>query len=197
MYNALQHADLMLGKFGFEASYKVAFAVSRVDSKTLPMGSGQLWTTQAKGYSAVAVTGTPGHLFWFLFSKVPRVQGQFSLRYNKAEMDAFIDEYRDMKLCNEYTVGEAWSARVKGNMVAEEEGILDQWSRGRVVLIGDSVHKVRNCLGNQELMRSNSCSTDVHQRRSRRKLLHRGCYSTRQPHLSDLVASVSHRIDPL
>lgn len=109
------------------------------------MSSGQLWTTQGKGYSAVTVSGTPGYLFWFLFAKIPHVRGEPSLRFDKAETDALINKHRDMKLCNEYTVGEAWNARVKGNVVAQEERILDQWSRGRIVLVGDAIHKVCNC----------------------------------------------------
>ena len=45
-------------------------------------------------------------------------------------------------MCDKYTLGDAWKARIAGNMLALEEGVVDKWSRGRAVLVGDAVHKV-------------------------------------------------------
>lgn len=58
-------------------------------------------------------------------------------------MEAVVSQYRDRKMTGSFTVGDAWDARIQAAMVAQEEGIIDKWSYGRVVLIGDAVHKVK------------------------------------------------------
>ena len=132
----------MPGRSGYEISYKAVFAVSQTTATTCPMPPGYVYHAYGTGVSAVAATGCPGLIFWFLFVKVPSTQGSRSSRYSDADTNAVIEEFRDMKFCAEYTVGDAWAARVKGDMLDLEEGIVDRWSRGRVVLIGDAIHKV-------------------------------------------------------
>lgn len=57
-------------------------------------------------------------------------------------MEDVIAEYGHNHLGPTYTIKDLWDVRVKASMVPLEEGVLKKWSHGRVVLIGDSVHKV-------------------------------------------------------
>lgn len=70
------------------------------------------------------------------------VQSIRSVRYTEEDAAALVEEYRDRKMCSTWTLKDAWNARIRANLVSQEEGILDQWSYGRAVLIGDAVHKV-------------------------------------------------------
>ncbi|KAG5766645.1 hypothetical protein H9Q72_005309 [Fusarium xylarioides] len=48
-----------------------------------------------------------------------------------------VDEKRDTVV-----FGELWKRRLKAQMISLEEGVLEHWTSGRIVLAGDAVHKV-------------------------------------------------------
>ncbi|PCD32676.1 hypothetical protein AU210_008922 [Fusarium oxysporum f. sp. radicis-cucumerinum] len=56
----------------------------------------------------------------------------------------------------QYTVvfGELWKRRLKAQMISLEEGVLEHWTSGRIVLAGDAVHKVtpNSALGGNRAM---------------------------------------------
>ena len=95
-------------------------------------------------YSAVAAAGVPGLVFWFLFVKAPKLTRTPNCpRFTDEDAENTIQKYGSSLVGPGYTVKDLWDARVKGTMVPLEEGIAKQWSHNRVVLMGDSVHKVR------------------------------------------------------
>lgn len=107
-----------------------------------PLPPGQVYWAYDCDNATTAAAGEPGLFFWFLWARVDPVQAVRSPRYTDEDAEAFVNEYADRKMCSGWTVGEAWNARVRGTLVSQEEGILDQWNHGRVVLIGDAIHKV-------------------------------------------------------
>lgn len=96
------------------------------------------------GYSAVAAAGVHGLVFWFIFVKNSQLTRTPNCpRFTEEDAEACIQKYGSSQVGPGYTVKDLWNARVKGTMVPLEEGIIKQWSHNRVVLMGDSVHKVR------------------------------------------------------
>lgn len=94
-------------------------------------------------YSAIAAAGVPGLVFWFLFVKDSKCTRTPNCpRFTDEDAEATILKYGSSIVGPEYTVKDLWDARVKGTMVPLEEGVIKQWSHNRVVLMGDSVHKV-------------------------------------------------------
>lgn len=94
-------------------------------------------------YSAVAAAGVPGLVFWFLFVKASKLTRTPNCpRFTDEDAEATIQTYGSALVGPGYTVKDLWDARVKGTLVPLEEGVLKQWSHNRVVLMGDSVHKV-------------------------------------------------------
>jgi hypothetical protein len=95
-------------------------------------------------YSAVAAAGVHGLVFWFLFVKASELTRTPNCpRFTDEDAENTIQKYGSSLVGPAYTVKDLWDARVKGTMVPLEEGIAKQWSHNRVVLMGDSVHKVR------------------------------------------------------
>lgn len=95
-------------------------------------------------YSAVAAAGVHGLVFWFLFAKDSKLTRTPNCpRFTDEDAEATIQRYGSSLVGPGYTVKDLWDARVKGTMVPLEEGVIKQWSHNRVVLMGDSVHKVR------------------------------------------------------
>ena len=102
-------------------------------------------------YSAVAAAGVHGLVFWFFFVKTKLTRIPCCPRFTDEDAEACIQKYGSSLVGPGYTVKDLWDARVKASMVPLEEGIIKQWSHNRVVLMGDSVHKVRTLLKHQKL----------------------------------------------
>ncbi|GME30195.1 putative FAD binding domain protein [Neofusicoccum parvum] len=130
-------------KEGFAAEYKCIFAVSRNGTPEAPlMPDGTVHNVYYDYYSAVSATGVPGLVFWFLFVKMGSVtRTPHCPRFSEADMEALIGTHGHNHLGPTYTIKQLWDARVKASMVPLEEGVLKKWSHGRVVLLGDSIHK--------------------------------------------------------
>lgn len=96
------------------------------------------------GASGVSAAGVSGLVFWFLFVKSEKVtKTPNTPRFTHEETEAMINKYANHNLGPGYTFKDLWDSRVKANMLALEEGVLQtKWnSGGRVVLMGDAVHK--------------------------------------------------------
>ncbi|KAH7025105.1 uncharacterized protein B0I36DRAFT_376800 [Microdochium trichocladiopsis] len=95
-------------------------------------------------FSGIAAVGVQGLVFWFLFVKSEATtRTPDTPRYSEEDMHATIDKYGGFALGPGYTFHDLWDARIKAAMVPLEEGVLPtKWSNsGRVVLLGDAVHK--------------------------------------------------------
>ncbi|CAN8105772.1 unnamed protein product [Discula destructiva] len=130
----------------FVSNYHAIFATSRnVSTKGEPfLEERTVHNVYYQGASGVAATGVTGLVFWFLFLKSDQAtKSPNTPRFTEEQTLATIAKYGDHALGPGYTFGDLWNSRVKANMVALEEGVLQtKWnSGGRVVLIGDSVHK--------------------------------------------------------
>lgn len=127
---------------GFTSEYNAIFAISH-NGKTTPfMPDGTVHNVYYDYYSAVAATGEPGSIFWFLFVKSSKTKYPSCPRFTETDAQDLIDRYGDSTIGPGYTVRDLWETRVKASLVPMEEGVLKQWRNGRVLLMGDSVHKV-------------------------------------------------------
>ncbi|KAI9923864.1 hypothetical protein ASPWEDRAFT_38644 [Aspergillus wentii DTO 134E9] len=126
----------------FTSEYKCIFAVSRNDPSSPFLPDATVHNVYYDNHSAVAATGSPGLVFWFLFVKTPLTTSPNCPRYTDADADGLVEEYASVAPGPGYTIKDLWEARVNGALVPLEEGIIPQWSHGRVMLMGDSVHKV-------------------------------------------------------
>ncbi|KAL1847206.1 hypothetical protein Plec18170_008770 [Paecilomyces lecythidis] len=126
---------------GFTSEYNAIFAISR-NGMTKPfMPDGTVHNVYYDYYSAVATTGEPGSIFWFLFVKAAKTRYPNCPRFTEADAQNMIDQYGDSTIGPSYTVKDLWETRVKANLVPMEEGVLKQCRNGRVLLMGDSIHK--------------------------------------------------------
>ncbi|PTB63038.1 FAD/NAD(P)-binding domain-containing protein [Trichoderma citrinoviride] len=133
---------------GFVSNYHCIFATSKnakatADGKQF-LPDGAVHNVYYSGFSGVIAAGVPGLVFWFLFVKSDRTtQTPNTPRFTEQEMEATIAKYGDHAVGPGYTFKDLWESRVRANMLPLEEGVLKpKWnSGGRVVLMGDAVHK--------------------------------------------------------
>ena len=53
-------------------------------------------------------------------------------------------EIADVPVNPNVLFGEVWARRERGYLCSVEEGVFTHWAFGRIVLVGDSAHKVRS-----------------------------------------------------
>ncbi|KAK2039662.1 FAD/NAD(P)-binding domain-containing protein [Colletotrichum somersetense] len=85
----------------------------------------------------------PHVVFWFVFFRLPETlvwpeRGRYTAE-DAAEVAASIAEH---PITGEVRFRELWDTRTRADLVPIEEGVLDVWHHGRIVLAGDAAHKV-------------------------------------------------------
>lgn len=130
----------------YVSTYHAIFATSRnMNTKgELFLPERMVHNVYYQDASGVAAAGVKGLVFWFLFLKSDQVtKTPNTPRFTEEQTLATIAKYGNHALGPGYTYQDLWDSRVKADMVPLEEGVLQtKWnSGGRVVLIGDAVHK--------------------------------------------------------
>ncbi|UPX16316.1 uncharacterized protein EKO05_0006725 [Ascochyta rabiei] len=103
-----------------------------------PSEPGQGYDSQGKDRSVMWLTGLERGWI-FLYEKLPEPT-QESKRYTKAEMDEFAASFADWPVNEDLKVKDVYNSSTAG-MSNLEEGVLEHWSMGRIVLAGDACHK--------------------------------------------------------
>ncbi|KAI1373983.1 FAD/NAD(P)-binding domain-containing protein [Hypoxylon crocopeplum] len=133
---------------GFTSNYKTVFGTSTnyLDNDTtnpvLPYGVVHL--VYYKGVSGITAAGAKGLIFWFLFvkeeiaSRMPNCP-----RYTDLDAVATIEKYGDLAASPSVTFRKLWETKIKAGIVPMEDGVIQgPWNNGgRVVLVGDAIHK--------------------------------------------------------
>lgn len=93
--------------------------------------------------STIFVMGSTGVIFWFIVTELDRrYEYHDAPRYTDEEAAAFCEARLDAVVKEGVTFECLWRKRHVFNMLPLQESLFQTWSHGRVVCIGDSVHKV-------------------------------------------------------
>ena len=110
----------------------------------LGMGDRTMTCVHNQGYSFLILT-QPDKVFYFVFI---RFKVSFAWpkheRFTIEDAEAAAAEVADHPISDTLVFGELWKKRTRGSLISLEEGILKHWHFGRIVLAGDSAHKVSN-----------------------------------------------------
>ncbi|KAI0403613.1 hypothetical protein F4802DRAFT_608014 [Xylaria palmicola] len=63
-------------------------------------------------------------------------------KFTNEDMEALAKKLAPYPINESVVFGELWKNRLKAQMISLEEGCLDHWHFGRIVLMGDAIHKV-------------------------------------------------------
>ncbi|KAL1964470.1 hypothetical protein VTN77DRAFT_6896 [Rasamsonia byssochlamydoides] len=169
----------------FTSEYQALFGISRCNATSFLPDRHTVYNVSGNNYSAIVTAGQPDLMFWFLFVKTSRTSGRNIPRYTDEDAQAVIDCYGRTALGPKKTIQDLWDTRLTATLVPMEDGIVEQWSHGRVLLLGDSAHKVTINAG---LGGNLALEAITHFTNSVVSLLQRNP----QPTLPDLTALFSH-----
>ncbi len=106
------------------------------------LGDQDLTVVHNKNYSHMfTMTPTHGYFFVFFHLDEPWTYPQ-RLRYTAQDAETLAEQIANHPVSETVVFGEVWKQRIRAAVVNLEEGVLDHWYHGRIVLAGDSVHKV-------------------------------------------------------
>ncbi|KAJ5201507.1 uncharacterized protein N7498_006170 [Penicillium cinerascens] len=112
------------------------------------LNPGEIHRTYGQGYSFLAVIGKEGRVWWFLFTKMSRkYNGSEIPRFKQSDMDEHVLPYLSTPVTRSVRFSEIYERAFFRNMLALEESLYKHWFYGRMVCIGDSVHKMTPNMG--------------------------------------------------
>lgn len=122
------------------SEYNCVFGIAPA---TPGLNPGEVHRTYAEGYSFLAVVGAEGRVWWFLFTKMNRkYNGSEIPRFDQNDMNKHVIPFLSMPVTRSVRFSEIYERAIFRNMLALEECLYKHWFYGRMVCVGDSVHKV-------------------------------------------------------
>ncbi|KAJ5388990.1 Monooxygenase FAD-binding, partial [Penicillium cataractarum] len=130
---------------GLTIEYACVFGIS------LPipgLRSGEHINRYGDKFCVITFHGKGDRVFWFIIQKLDRVYAYPNApRFSPKDAASLCAKLSDVKLLGDITVGDLWKARQVASMTALEEGMFETWHFNRIVLLGDSTHKMAPNIG--------------------------------------------------
>ncbi|KAA8647931.1 hypothetical protein EYZ11_013361 [Aspergillus tanneri] len=120
-----------------------------------PSPAGQGYDVQSKGKAITNFSG-PERRWFFLYKRLPKPTSE-RVDYTDEDTDAFAVEFAECPLTRTVKVKDVWPRMLGAGLTNLDEGIVKNWSFERIVLGGDSCHKMTTHLG----LRFNHGTQDV------------------------------------
>ncbi|KAJ5519071.1 Monooxygenase FAD-binding [Penicillium expansum] len=99
-------------------------------------------------FCIITFHGKADRVFWFIIHKLDQVYTYPDApRYSPADATELCGKLRHVKIVDDVTVGDLWETKEVASMTALEEGLFENWHFKRIVLLGDSIHKMTPNIG--------------------------------------------------
>ncbi|KAI4929261.1 uncharacterized protein J4E92_004925 [Alternaria infectoria] len=88
-----------------------------------------------------------GRAMWGITFKDEFQKAEQKGKATEAEIEAVAERFADLPMTKNITLGDVWKTNERHGLLYVEEGVLSKWHAGRIVLVGDSAHKMTADLG--------------------------------------------------
>ena len=116
------------------------FGVSK-QKDSFGLGPGDQHVVHGHGVTKLFFT-QPGLAYWALVFKDEFSSPPKKRKAGEEDCEAVAQRFADTPLTEKLKFGDLWETRTRYGLLNVEEGILSKWHAGRMVLVGDSAHKV-------------------------------------------------------
>lgn len=86
----------------------------------------------------------PGVVYWAIMFKDERSQPPKRRKHSDEDIEAMAKSFANIPFTENLKFSDLWETKTRSGLLNIEEGILEKWHAGRIVLVGDSAHKVRH-----------------------------------------------------
>ena len=105
--------------------------------------TGEHVNSYSNGLCVITFHGKDGRVFWFIIEKLSqKFLYPNTPRYSASDAAEFCGRLSSVRVWKNIHVADLWKNKLCASMTALEEGMLETWSFDRIVLFGDSIHKV-------------------------------------------------------
>ncbi|GIK04356.1 hypothetical protein Aspvir_008437 [Aspergillus viridinutans] len=126
---------------GMHIEYACIFGTS---SAVPELEEGHLYLSVYDGKSLILAPGIKGRLSWFIVLKLgKRYRYGSAPRFSTTEAAACCEKLTGLYIWKDIKFKQVWQNREAFTMTPLEENLFQNWHCGRLVCIGDSMHKVR------------------------------------------------------
>lgn len=106
------------------------------------LGANDMTWVHNTGLSFLFLT-QPDHIYFFVHFKLSKqIRWPSRPKWNDEDAEKAAASVAEHPVSDSLVFGEVWKNRIRGHLIALEEGVFDHWHFGRIALAGDSVHKV-------------------------------------------------------
>lgn len=89
------------------------------------------------------ILSQPDKIFFFINWKLPqKMTWPSKARWTDDEAEAVAATVANLPISESIVFGKLWKNKIRAHLLGLQEGIFDHWSFGRLVIVGDSAHKV-------------------------------------------------------
>ncbi|KAJ6037003.1 hypothetical protein N7540_001282 [Penicillium herquei] len=110
-----------------------------------PSESGLGYDVQSQNKAIMYFSG-PKLAWFFLYDKLPQPTRE-RVDYSEKEVEELGQEFAEFPLTQTVKVKDVWPKMIGKGMTDMQEGVVQHWSLGRIVLVGDACHKFTTHLG--------------------------------------------------
>ncbi|KAL8689124.1 MAG: hypothetical protein Q9218_005136 [Villophora microphyllina] len=127
------------------AEYVCVFGIS---APVPQLAEGEAIACFYNGMTILTNHGKNGRVFWFVLQKMDRKHFYPNIpRFDDIDAEKICARLYDSKVWRKVTFQQIWDAREVHSIVPLEENVFDHWHYGRVVCLGDSMHKMTPNIG--------------------------------------------------
>ena len=135
--------------------YKCSFGIAQHVPNWIP---GEQHVVLGRGRSQLVVSGPEGKVYWFLFVRLPEPRyGNDIPRYTKEDEANFIGDHMSLPITDRVTFGQMYACRISSTLTPLHEYVIKKWFYNRILLLGDSVHKVRPYIYYMQPLQTENC----------------------------------------
>ncbi|KAH6620443.1 hypothetical protein C7974DRAFT_234147 [Boeremia exigua] len=130
------------------SEYDALFGVSDLEGKPEDYGMEAAETNVVFGQGVTKLLfQQQGEQAWAIIFKDKYNQPPKRFRATEEDMENVAKRFSEVALNEKLKFKELWEKRKRAGLLTIEEGVLSQWHAGRIVLVGDSAHKMTADLG--------------------------------------------------
>ncbi|KAL1645480.1 hypothetical protein SLS58_003789 [Diplodia intermedia] len=147
----------------FATKYGCVYGISNALPQINP---GRAFTVHQSDASLLIFSGAGGTLYWFLFVDLHQTIGfdaPDKKKYTDDDLNAAYELVANATVTAGVTFADVFGAKRVAVMTGLEEGVADVWSRDRMLLLGDSAHKMtpHAAMGAMQAMESAACFSSL------------------------------------
>jgi hypothetical protein len=106
---------------------------------------GDICRTLGDGVSQLVSSGIKGRVYFFFFAKLPASKyGKEIPRFTEKMKDEFVQKHTRYPVTEKVTFGQLFAHQITSTLTPLHEYVLEKWFFNRIIVFGDSAHKVRS-----------------------------------------------------